>query len=95
MQTVKIRRVGNSNVVTLSRQFEEAGYREGSEVVIDQLPNGALTLMPVSAVRRMIQEVGREQFAANREAFDFLTAYDRGEVTRDGEPIGRNDLPHS
>lgn len=52
MKTAKIRRVGNSNVVTLPRVFERAGYTPGTEVVVEELPSGALLIQPVTHARR-------------------------------------------
>lgn len=80
MDSVKIRRVGNSNVVSLSRDFEELGYTEGADVVVESLPTGELLIMPAGRVRTHIREIGRRAIAENREALEKLAAYDRGEV---------------
>ncbi len=80
MDSVKIRRVGNSNVVSLSRDFEELGYTEGTDVVVESLPTGELLIMPAARVRTHVREIGRRALAENREALEKLAAYDRGEV---------------
>ena len=86
MQIVKIRRVGNSNVVTLPHQLEAAGYTAGTSVVIEQTPDGHLLLMPETSVRERIREVGRKVIREHREALDLLAAHDRGEAMLvDGE----------
>jgi antitoxin component of MazEF toxin-antitoxin module len=75
---VKIRRVGNSNVVTLPREFERGGYAAGDSVVIEQLPTGELLLVPASRLREHIREIGRRNIEKHREALDMLEAHDRG-----------------
>ena len=86
MQIVKIRRVGNSNVVTLPHQLEAAGYTAGTSVVIEQMSNGHLLLMPETSVRERIRAAGRKVIREHREALDLLEAHDRGEaVLVDGE----------
>ena len=86
MQIVKIRRVGNSNVVTLPHQFEAAGYTPGISVVIEQAPTGELILMPEDRVRTRVREIGRRVIEEHREALDLLEAFDRGEaISVDGE----------
>lgn len=91
MDLVKVRRVGNSNVVSLSRDFEALGYTEGAEVVIESLPGGELLLMPATRLRDQIRAIGRRAIAENRAALDKLAAYDRGEL----DPDAANAAPAS
>lgn len=86
MQIVKIRRVGNSNVVTLPHHLEAAGFAPGTSVVVDQTPDGNVLLVPETSVRTSIPEIGRKVIREHREALDLLEAHDRGEaVLVDGE----------
>ena len=86
MQIVKIRRVGNSDVVTLPHQLEAAGSTPGTSVVIEEAPTGELILMPEDWVRARVREIGRRVIEQDREALDLLAAYDRGEANSvDGE----------
>ncbi len=80
---VKIRRVGNSNVVTLPRELEEAGYTVGTSVAVEHLPTGELLLIPESRLREHIRAIGRRNIEKHREALDMLEAYDRGEHVAD------------
>lgn len=82
MQIVKIRRVGNSNVVTLPHQLEAAGYTAGTSVVIEQTAEGHLLLMPVTSVRERIRAIGRQVVNEDREALALLAAVDRGDANR-------------
>jgi antitoxin component of MazEF toxin-antitoxin module len=79
MRIVKIRRVGNSNVITLPREFEAPGFSAGDEVVLDRTPDGGLHLLPARPVHEDFQARVRRVVAENREALDMLAAYDRGE----------------
>jgi antitoxin component of MazEF toxin-antitoxin module len=93
MHVVKIRRVGNSNVVTLPHELEEAGYTAGTSVVVEQTSTGEVFLVPEGRIRDQIEEIGRRVIADHREALDLMEAYDRGEaVAVDGE-IRRTTAP--
>jgi antitoxin component of MazEF toxin-antitoxin module len=86
MQVVKIRRVGNSNVVTLPHELEAAGYAAGTSVVVEQTVTGEVLLVPENRVRDRIRELGRRVIQEDREALELLAAYDRGEpVEIEGE----------
>lgn len=78
MVLLKVRRVGNSNVVTLPRALAERGFDAGTYVVLDER-DGELILRPVS-LTEAVREAAREVVAEDREALDSLAAYDRGEA---------------
>lgn len=79
MDIVKIRRVGNSNVVTLPRSLEELGYAPGTRVAVEVGPTGEVVLRPVESAREQIRASLRKVVAERRGALDLLTRYDRGE----------------
>lgn len=79
MNTVKIRRAGNSNAITLPRELESLGYIEGTEVVIKSLKNGALMVMTAAQMEAYMDAIIDRVARENREALDMLEAYDRGE----------------
>ncbi len=87
MKIVKIRRVGNSNVITLPREFEGPGFAPGDEVVLDRTPDGGLHLLPARSVKEDFQARVRRVVAENREALDLLAAYDRGEPVERMRPL--------
>lgn len=80
MVVVKVRRVGNSNVVSLPRELEGAGYMVGSSVAIERLPTGELLIVPESRMCQHVREVGRRAIKENGEALRMLEEYDRGEA---------------
>lgn len=63
MKIVKVRRVGNSNVVSIPREFEASGYAPGPSVLVEELPNGELRLLPTEGLRGRIKEIGQRVVA--------------------------------
>jgi antitoxin component of MazEF toxin-antitoxin module len=80
MQIVKIRKSGNSNVVSLPKSFVRAGFQEGQTVVIELLETGELLLTPVERHQESIRARAPEIVARRRPALERLTAYERGEL---------------
>jgi len=77
MQTVKIRRVGNSNVISLPRGITERGFAEGQEVWLVPLQTGRILLIAEDHLDDFVAEMGRRVIDENREALEKLPAYDR------------------
>ncbi len=76
MKIVKVRRVGNSNVVSIPRELEALGYVPGSSVLVEELEDGGLRLMPTDQVRERIRDVGRRVVADHPEALKLLAEHD-------------------
>ena len=76
MKIVKIRRVGNSNVVSLPRELEHLGYTAGTSVMIEEL-DGELRIMPASRVRDLIRAAGRRVIAEDQQALHILAEHER------------------
>ncbi|MCC7105350.1 MAG: hypothetical protein IT307_09430 [Chloroflexi bacterium] len=76
MQIVKVRRVGNSNVLSLPREFVRGGYEAGQPVIIEQLETGELLIRPVPDHRETVLETMRAMAAKHRGVLDMLTAHD-------------------
>ncbi len=76
MKIVKVRRVGNSNVVSIPREFEANGYTPGSSVLVEELPGGELRIMPTDKLREHIQQVGRRVVSEHPEALRILAEHD-------------------
>ena len=81
MKVVKIRRVGNSNVVSLPHELEQRGYTAGTSVLIEELPTGELRIIPAPQVRQLIREVGQQVMKEDREALDILAKHERDTPT--------------
>jgi antitoxin component of MazEF toxin-antitoxin module len=54
MRVVKIRRVGNSNVLSIPREFERLGYCAGVAVVVDEGPAGDLRVVTAAEVSTLL-----------------------------------------
>jgi antitoxin component of MazEF toxin-antitoxin module len=76
MKVVKIRRVGNSNVVSIPRELEARGYSPGTSVLVEELEGGELRIIPTDKVRERIRDVGRRVVAEHPEALKSLAEHD-------------------
>jgi antitoxin component of MazEF toxin-antitoxin module len=72
MKVVKVRRVGNSNVVSLPRELEASGYVPGTSVLVEELPDGELRILPTERVRGIAARVVSER----TEALEILASHD-------------------
>jgi hypothetical protein len=82
MKVVKVRRVGNSNVISIPREFEARGYAPGSSVLVEELPGGELRIMSTEKVREHIHEIGERVVAEHGEALQILADHDPGSTQR-------------
>lgn len=78
MKVVKVRRVGNSNVVSIPRELEARGYAPGTSVLVEELEGGELRIIPTEQVRERIREVGRRVVDEHAEALKILADHDPG-----------------
>ena len=69
MKIVNVRRVGNSNVVSIPAEMQRLGYTSGTAVVIDEMPNGDLRIAPAARVREAPGE-GTADHGGERERPD-------------------------
>jgi antitoxin component of MazEF toxin-antitoxin module len=76
MKVVKVRRVGNSNVISIPREFEASGYTPGAEVLVEALADGELRILPADRVRERVRRVASRVVAEHPEAMDILANYD-------------------
>lgn len=81
MRIVKVRRVGNSNVVSIPREFEASGYTPGSSVLVEELPGGELRILPTEKLREQIKHIGRRVVTDHEEALQILAEHDPDATT--------------
>ena len=79
MEIVTVRRVGNSNVISLPRALENLGYTVGTKVMLDTQPNGDIIVRSSEVVRKRLRAIARQVIVEDQEALALLEAYDRGE----------------
>jgi hypothetical protein len=65
---VKVRKGGNSNVVSILRELKKSGYAPGASVLVEELADGELRIIPTDRVRERIREVGRRVVAEHPDA---------------------------
>lgn len=80
MKIVKVRRVGNSNVVSIPREFEASGYTPGSSVLVEELEDGELRIVPTDRVRERVRRVARKVVTEHPEAMDILANHSPEDV---------------
>jgi len=76
MKVVQVRRVGESNVISIPREFEALGYGEGSSVIVEEMPGGDLRIMSTENVRERIHDIGERVVAEHGEALQILADHD-------------------
>ena len=83
MKIVKVRRVGNSNVVSIPREFEAHGYAPGTSVLVEELDGGELRILPTAQLRERIRTIGERVVGEHSEALKILAEHDpNSESTR-------------
>jgi antitoxin component of MazEF toxin-antitoxin module len=76
VKVVKVRRVGNSNVVSIPRELETRGYAPGTSVLVEELASGELRIMPTEQLRDRIRGIGRRVVDEHAEALRILADHD-------------------
>jgi len=84
MRILKIRRVGNSNVVSIPREYEAKGFTPGSFVLLDETVDGELWLLPTEKLREHIRDIGRRVVGDHAEALRILAKHDPDAKTTRG-----------
>jgi antitoxin component of MazEF toxin-antitoxin module len=76
VKIVKVRRVGNSNVVSIPREFEASGYTPGASVLVEELADGELRILPTDRVRERVRQIADRVVREHPEAMDVLANHD-------------------
>ena len=76
MKIVKVRRVGNSNVISLPRELEASGYVPGTSVLVEELSDGELRILSTDRVRERVREIAARAVSERAEALEILSSYD-------------------
>jgi antitoxin component of MazEF toxin-antitoxin module len=77
MKINRVRRVGNSKVLSIPSELERVGFVDGAQILIQELPSGEVRLLPADHVRAMVRDYGRRVVADNRRALEILADHDR------------------
>jgi antitoxin component of MazEF toxin-antitoxin module len=77
MALVKVRRVGNSNVITLPAGLGGSGFEPGAAVLVEADEDGTLRVIPVPDLDAHVREVARTAIQRRRRTLEILEAHDR------------------
>lgn len=75
MKIVKVRRVGNSNVVSIPKEFEASGYTPGASVLVEELPDGELRILPTDTVRQRVRGIADRVVREHPAAMEILARH--------------------
>lgn len=75
VKIVKVRRVGNSNVVSIPREFEKSGYAPGASVLVEELSGGELRILPTDKLRQRVRQIADRVVDAHPEAMRILAEH--------------------
>jgi antitoxin component of MazEF toxin-antitoxin module len=74
MKMVKIRHVGNSDVMTVP---PELGIPRGATVMVEKLETGQILVTPAELIRERIPSIAQRLVDEDREALRILEEHDR------------------
>jgi antitoxin component of MazEF toxin-antitoxin module len=74
---MRIRRIGNSNMVALPSEFEAAGYRPGVEVVVQETPQGEIRIVRADLAAESTREAAKRLAQRHRSTLERLAEHDR------------------
>jgi len=79
MRILKIRKVGNSNVVSIPKEYEAAGFVANTDVALELAEDGFLYLRPLPADERkqIVLNAVRAATKRHSRAMEILEEYDR------------------
>jgi hypothetical protein len=79
-------RVGDSNVVSIPREFEASGYTPGSSVLVEDLGDGESRSLPTDRVRERVRQIADRVVSEHPEALDILANHGPDEPSPPAAP---------
>jgi antitoxin component of MazEF toxin-antitoxin module len=79
MKMLKIRRVGNSNMVALPKDWEDDGFAPGAYVLVERDEAGEIRMLRAGNVAAQVDALADEMIGKHAEALRILLEHDRGE----------------
>lgn len=78
MRMLKIRRVGNSNMVALPKDWEDEGFGPGAYVLMERDQAGEIRMLRAHDVAARVDALADEMIEKHAEALRILAEHDRG-----------------
>jgi antitoxin component of MazEF toxin-antitoxin module len=79
MKMVKIRRVGNSNMVSLPKDWEADGFAPGTYVLVERDQTGEVRMLRAGDMAQRVDALADEMIEKHAEALRILAEHDHGE----------------
>lgn len=79
MKMLKIRRVGNSNMVALPKDWEGDGFAPGDYVLVERDHAGEIRMLRACDMAARVDALADELIEKHAEALRILAEYDCGE----------------
>ena len=79
MKMLKIRRVGNSNMVALPKDWEGDGFAPGDYVLVERDEAGEVRMLRAGDMAARVDALANEMIEKHTEALRILAEHDRGE----------------
>ena len=79
MKMLKIRRVGNSNMVALPKNWEADGFGPGDYVLVERDHAGEIRMLRAGDMAARVDALADEMIEKHAEALRILAEHDRGE----------------
>jgi antitoxin component of MazEF toxin-antitoxin module len=76
MKMLKVRRVGNSNMVALPKEWEAAGFGPGAYVLVERDKAGEIRILRAGNVPARVEALADEMVEKHAEALRILADHD-------------------
>lgn len=76
MKMLKVRRVGNSNMVALPKEWEESGFGPGAYVLVERDEAGEVRMLRAGDINERIDALADEMVSKHAEALKILADHD-------------------
>ena len=76
MKMLKVRRVGNSNMVALPKEWEASGFGPGAYVLVERDQAGEVRMLRAGDISARIDALGDEMIEKHAEALQILAEHD-------------------
>ena len=76
MKMVKVRRVGNSNMVALPKEWEDSGFGPGAYVLVERDQAGEVRMLRAGDITAQIDALAGEMVSKHAEALQILADHD-------------------
>jgi antitoxin component of MazEF toxin-antitoxin module len=77
MKLLKIRRVGNSNMVALPKDWEDDGFTAGAYLLVERDQTGEIRMLRADNVAAQVDALADEMIEKHAEALRILAEHDR------------------